>query len=217
MIKKTKKKTKLKSSLRSVFKPVVARMCFCSGCIPFPLVTFWDVSPLWLEPPVFNSAVTTRFGTTQTCLYVRIPEQNHTIRWHEHRSGKSVCATLKVPRKTVAVVILMSWMSNQTEQSEEKVFSQRRDQEPNVDEFQGSCVQIGELSWAALSCMGEQTDICRQWTRDKRLSSTNNPNGVLKKHLHDSQTVRNKILWSDECKIELLSFISSNISSDTWR
>lgn len=65
--------------------------------------------------------------------------------------------------------------------------------------------------------MGEQTDIRRQWTKDKRLSSTNNPNGVLKKHLNDSQTVRNKILWSDGGKIELLSFIYSNISSDTWR
>lgn len=177
----------------------------------------WDVSPLWWEPPGFNSAVTTRFGRTQTCLYVRTSEPNHTTRWHEHRSGKYVCATLKVPRRTVAVIIRMSWLSNQTEQSGEKVLSERREQEPNVDEFQGSCVQIGELSWAALSCMGEQTDIRRQWTKDKRLSSTNNPNGVFKKHLNDSQTVRNKILWSDGGKIELLSFIYSNISSDTWR
>lgn len=46
----------------------------------------------------------------------------------------------------MAVVILMSWLFNQTEQPGEKVLSERRDQEPNVDEFQGSCVQIGELS-----------------------------------------------------------------------
>lgn len=46
----------------------------------------------------------------------------------------------------MAVIIRMSWLSNQTEQSGEKVLSERREQEPNVDEFQGSCVQIGELS-----------------------------------------------------------------------
>lgn len=68
-----------------------------------------------------------------------------------------------------------------------------------------------------LSCMGERTDICPQWMRDNRLSSTDNPNGVLKKNLKDSQTVRNKILWSDGAKIVLFGLHFKHSSSDAWR
>lgn len=68
-----------------------------------------------------------------------------------------------------------------------------------------------------LSCMGERTDICPQWRRDNCFSSTDNPNGVLKKHLKESRTVRNKILWSDGAKIELFGLHFKHFSSDAWQ
>lgn len=72
-----------------------------------------------------------------------------------HTSGKDVCVTLKVPRSTVALSIPKSGTTRTfaslgslalTQRSGEKVLSKRRDQEPNVDEFQRSCVQMGERS-----------------------------------------------------------------------
>jgi hypothetical protein len=46
------------------------------------------------------------------------------------------------------------------------------------------------------------------------LTEHDNPLGVCQKHLMDSQTMRNKILWSDETKIELFGL---NAYRHIWR
>ena len=74
-------------------------------------------------------------------------------------------------------------------------------------ELQRSFVQIGETSRRSMiTASFHQSGLYSRVARQKPLLSKKHMKACLefaKKHLKDSQTVRNKILWSDETKIEL--------------
>ena len=95
-----------------------------------------------------------------------------------------------------------SWSPGQTEQSRKKNFGKRGDQEPN----RHSCSRRTTIT-ATLP----QSGIYGRVTSGKPLLSERHMKACLefaKKHLKDSQTVRYKIFWSDETKIEQFGFNS---------
>ena len=87
-----------------------------------------------------------------------------------------------------------------------------------LTELQSSSVEMGEPSRrttisAALHQLGRYGRVARRkpllskWHMTARLE-------FAKRHLKDSQTMRNKILWSDETKIELFGL---NAKRHVWR
>ena len=78
-----------------------------------------------------------------------------------------------------------------------------------LTELQISSVEIEELSRrTTISAALYQSGLYGRVARQKPLLSTWHMIAILefvKRHLKDSQTMRNKILWSDETKIELFA------------
>jgi hypothetical protein len=74
-----------------------------------------------------------------------------------------------------------------------------------LPELQSSSVEIGELSQrTTISAALHQSGLYGRVARQKPLLSKMHMTALLefaKRHLKDSQTIRNKSLWSDETKI----------------
>ena len=86
-------------------------------------------------------------------------------------------------------------------------------------ELQRSCVEIGETSRrTTITATLHRSGLYGRVARRKSILSERHMKARLefakKKHQKDSQTMRNKILWSDETKIELFSF---NSKYHVWR
>ena len=76
-----------------------------------------------------------------------------------------------------------------------------------LTELQSSSVEMGEPSRrTTISAALHQSGLYGKVARQRPLLSKRHTTACLefaKRHLKDSQTMRNKILWSDETKIEL--------------
>ena len=87
-----------------------------------------------------------------------------------------------------------------------------------LTELQSSSVDMGEPSRrTTISAALHQSGLYGRVARRKSLLSKRNMTACLefaKRHLKDSQTVRNKILWSDETKTELFGL---NAKHHIWR
>ena len=87
-----------------------------------------------------------------------------------------------------------------------------------LTELQHSSVEMGETSRrTTISAALHQSGLYGRVARRKPLLSKRNMTARLefaKRHLKDSQTMRNKILWSDETKIELFGL---NDKRHVWR
>jgi hypothetical protein len=85
-------------------------------------------------------------------------------------------------------------------------------------ELQSSSVEMGEPSRrTTVSAAVHQSGRYGRVARQKPLLSKRYMTARLefaKRHLSDSQTMRNKILWSDETKIELFGL---NVKQHVWR
>uniref|UniRef100_A0AAZ3QT02 Transposase Tc1-like domain-containing protein n=1 Tax=Oncorhynchus tshawytscha TaxID=74940 RepID=A0AAZ3QT02_ONCTS len=87
-----------------------------------------------------------------------------------------------------------------------------------LTELQRSSVEMGEPSGrTTISAALHQPGLYSRMARRKPLFSKRYMTACLesvKRHLKDSQTMRNKILWSDETKIELFGL---NAKCHVWR
>jgi hypothetical protein len=87
-----------------------------------------------------------------------------------------------------------------------------------LTELQSSSVEIGELSRrTTISAANHQYGLYGRVARRKLLLSKRHKTACLefgKRHLKDSQTTRNKILWSDVTKIELFGM---NAKCHIWK
>ncbi|KAG2461487.1 TCB1 transposase, partial [Polypterus senegalus] len=152
-----------------------------------------------------------------------------------HKSGegyRKISAALKVPMSTVASII-RKWKKFETTRTLPRAGrpSKLRDRgrralfrevtkNPMVSlsELQRSSVERGEPSRrTTISAAIHQSGLYGRVARWKPLLSKRHMAAHLefaKRHLKDSQTMRNKILWSDETKIELSGV---NARSHIWR
>ena len=152
-----------------------------------------------------------------------------------HKSGKgyrTISATLKVPVSTVACIIL-KWKKFGTTRNLPRAgrppkLSNRgrralvREVTKNpmvtLSELQRSSMERGETSRRTTICAAiHQSGLYGRVARRKPLLSKRHMAARLefaKRHLKDSQTMRNKILWSDETKIELFGI---NARRRVWR
>ncbi|KAG2456618.1 TCB1 transposase, partial [Polypterus senegalus] len=141
-----------------------------------------------------------------------------------HKSGegyRKICAALKVPMSTVASII-RKWKKFETTRTlpiagrpsklsnwGRRAFVRQVTKNPMVtlSELQRSSVERGEPSRrTTISAAIHQSGLYGRVARWKPLLSKRHMAACLefgKRHLKDSQTLRNKILWSDETKIEL--------------
>ena len=87
-----------------------------------------------------------------------------------------------------------------------------------LTELQSSYLKMGEPSRRTpISAALHQSGLNGRVARQKTLLSKRHMTACLefaKRHLKDSQTMRNKILWSDETKIELFGL---NAKRHVWR
>ena len=85
-------------------------------------------------------------------------------------------------------------------------------------ELQSSSVEMVALPESSpISATLHQSGLYGRVARRKPLLSKSHMTACLefaKRHLKDSQTVRNKILWSDETKVELFGL---NVNCQVWR
>ncbi|KAG2466986.1 TCB1 transposase, partial [Polypterus senegalus] len=152
-----------------------------------------------------------------------------------HKSGESyrkISAALTVPMSTVSSII-HKWKKFETTRTlpragrPSKLSDRRRralvrevTKNPMVtpSELQRSSVERGEPSRrTTISVAIHQSDLHGRVARRKPLLSKRHMAARLefaKRHLKDSQTMRNKILWSDETKIELFGV---NARRHIWR
>ncbi|KAG2462739.1 TC1A transposase, partial [Polypterus senegalus] len=152
-----------------------------------------------------------------------------------HKSGegyRKMSAALKVPMSTVASII-HKWKKFETSRTlpiagrPSKLSDRGRralvrevTKNPMVtlSELQKSSVERGEPSRrTTISATIHQSDLYGRVARRKPLFSKRHMAARLvfaKRHLKDSQTMRNKILWSDETKIELFVV---NARRHVWR
>ncbi|KAG2462615.1 TCB1 transposase, partial [Polypterus senegalus] len=152
-----------------------------------------------------------------------------------HKSGegyRKMSAALKVPVSTVASII-HKWKKFETTRTlpragrPSKLSNWRRralvrevTKNPMVtlSELQRSSVERGEPSRrTTISAAIHQSGLYGRVARRKPLLSKRQMAARLefaKRHLKDSQTMRNKIIWSDETKIELFSV---NARHHVWR
>ncbi|KAG2455932.1 TCB1 transposase, partial [Polypterus senegalus] len=152
-----------------------------------------------------------------------------------HKSGegyRKISAALKVPMSTLASII-RKWKKFETTRTlpragqPSKLSDQGRralvrevTKNPMVtlSELQRSSVERGEPSRRTnISAAINQSGLYGRVARRKALLSKRHMAACLeftKKHLKDSQTMRNKILWSDETKIE---FFGVNARRHVWR
>ncbi|KAG2462346.1 TCB1 transposase, partial [Polypterus senegalus] len=146
-----------------------------------------------------------------------------------HKSGegyKKISAALKVPMSTVASII-RKWKKFETTRTLPKAGrpSKLSDQgrralvrevtkNPMVtlSELHRSCVVRGELSRrSTISAAIHQSGLYGRVASKRHIAARLE---FAKRHLKDSQTMRNKILWSDETKIELFGV---NARRHVWR
>ncbi|KAG2468920.1 TCB1 transposase, partial [Polypterus senegalus] len=152
-----------------------------------------------------------------------------------HKSGKGyrkISAALKVPMSTVASII-HKWKKFETTRTlpragrpsklsdrGRRALVRETTKNPMVtlSELQRSSVERGEPSRrTTISAAIHQSDLYGRVARRKPLLSKRHMAVHLefaKRHLKDSQTMRNKILWSDETKIELFGV---NARCHIWR
>ncbi|KAG2461859.1 TC1A transposase, partial [Polypterus senegalus] len=152
-----------------------------------------------------------------------------------HKSGEGyikISAALKVPMSTMTIII-RKWKKFKTTRTlpragQPSKLSDRgrralvREVTKNpmvtLSELQRSSVERGEPSKkTTISAAIHQSGLYGRVARRKPLLSKRHMAARLdfaKRHLKDSQTMRNKILWSDETKIELFSV---NAKRHVWR
>ncbi|KAG2469811.1 TCB1 transposase, partial [Polypterus senegalus] len=152
-----------------------------------------------------------------------------------HKSGegyRKISAALKIPMSTVASII-RKWKKFETtrtfpragQSSKLSDWGRRalvREVTKNpmvtLSELQRSSVEIKEPSRrTTISAAIHQSGLYGRVARGKPLLSKRQMAAhleFLKRHLKDSQTMRNKILWSDETKIELFGV---NARHHVWR
>ncbi|KAG2466103.1 TCB1 transposase, partial [Polypterus senegalus] len=152
-----------------------------------------------------------------------------------HKSGecnRKISAGLKVPMRTVAFII-HKWKKFETTRTlpgagrpsklsdrVRRALVREVTKNPMVtlSELQRSFVEIGKPSRrTTISAAIHQSGLYGRVARQKPLLSKNHIAARLefaKRHLKDSQTMRNKILWSDETKIELFGV---NARRHIWR
>ncbi|KAG2456434.1 TCB1 transposase, partial [Polypterus senegalus] len=153
----------------------------------------------------------------------------------KHKSGegyRKISAALKVPMSTVASII-RKWKKFETTRtlpragrpsklSDRGIRALVREVIKNtmvtLSELQRSSVERGEPSRrTTISAAIHQSGLYGRVARRKPLLSKRHMAACLefaKRHLKDSQTMRNKILWSDETKIELFGV---NARHHVWR
>ena len=141
-----------------------------------------------------------------------------------HRSGqgyKRISAALKVPKSTVASIIL-KWKKFGTTRTLPRpgrpaklsnrgrralVREVKKNPKITVAELQRCSREMGESSTkSTITAALHQSGLYGRVARRKPLLSARHMKSRIefaKKHMKDSQTMRNKILWSDETKIEL--------------
>uniref|UniRef100_A0AAZ3SXJ5 Transposase Tc1-like domain-containing protein n=1 Tax=Oncorhynchus tshawytscha TaxID=74940 RepID=A0AAZ3SXJ5_ONCTS len=152
-----------------------------------------------------------------------------------HRSGEryqKMSAALKVPKNTVAAIIL-NWKkfgnTNTLPRSVRQAKLSNRGRKALVrevtknpmvtlTELKSSSVEMGEPSRrTTISAALHQSGLYGRVVRRKPLLSKRHMIARLefaKRYLKDSQTMRNKILWSDETTIELFGL---NVKLQVWR
>ncbi|KAG2468725.1 TCB1 transposase, partial [Polypterus senegalus] len=152
-----------------------------------------------------------------------------------HKSGegyRKISAALKVPMSTVASII-RKWKKFETTRTlsgagrpsklsdqERRALDKEVTKKPMVtlSELQRSSVERGKPSRrTTISAAIHQSGLYDRVARQKPLLSKRHMAARLefaKRHLKDSQTMRNKILWSDEAKIELFGV---NARRHVWR
>ncbi len=145
-----------------------------------------------------------------------------------HRSGqgyKKMSATLKVPKSTVASIILQ-WKTFGTTKPflelavrpnwaiggrRALVREVKKNPKITVAELQRCIREMGEsCRKSSITAALHQSGLYGRVARRKPLLSARH----MKKHLKDSKMVTNKILWSDETKIELFGL---NSKQYLWR
>nr|CBN81810.1 Putative transposase [Dicentrarchus labrax] len=152
-----------------------------------------------------------------------------------HRSGqgyKRISAALKVPKSTVASIIL-KWKKFGTTRTlprpgrpaklsnrgrRDLVREVKKNPKITVAELQRCSREMGESSTkSTITAALHQSGLYGRVARRKPLLSARHMKARIefaKKHMKDSQTMRNKILWSDETKIELFGVNSKRY---VWR
>ena len=152
-----------------------------------------------------------------------------------HRSGqgyKRISAALKVPKSTVASIIL-KWKKFGTTRTLPRpgrpaklsnrgrralVSEVKKNPKITVAELQRCSREMGESSTkSTITAALHQSGLYGRVARRKPLLSARHMKACIefaKKHMKDSQTMRNKILWSDETKIELFGVNSKRY---VWR
>ncbi|KAG2457243.1 TC1A transposase, partial [Polypterus senegalus] len=152
-----------------------------------------------------------------------------------HKSGegyRKISAALKVPKSTVAS-ITRKWKKFETTRTVPRagrpsklsnlgIMALVREVTKNpmvtLSELQRSSVERGEPSRrTTISAAIHQSGLYGRVARRKPLLSKRHMVARLeftKRHLKDSQTMRNKILWSDETKIKLFAV---NARQHVWR
>ncbi len=145
-----------------------------------------------------------------------------------HRSGqgyKNISAALKVPKSTVASIIL-KWKTFGTTRTLPRaghpaklsyrgrralVREVKKNPKITVAELQRCIREMGEsCRKSTITAALHQSGLYGRVARRKPLLSARH----MKKHLKDSKMVTNKILWSDETKIELFGLNSKRY---VWR
>ncbi len=145
-----------------------------------------------------------------------------------HRSGqgyKNISAALKVPKSTVASIIL-KWKTFGTTRTLPRagctaklsyrgrralVREVKKNPKITVAELQRCIREMGEsCRKSTITAALHQSGLYGRVARRKPLLFSS----LLKKHLKDSKMVTNKILWSDETKIELFGLNSKRY---VWR
>uniref|UniRef100_A0A9J7X9A1 Transposase n=1 Tax=Cyprinus carpio carpio TaxID=630221 RepID=A0A9J7X9A1_CYPCA len=145
-----------------------------------------------------------------------------------HRSGhgyKKISAALKVPKSTVASIIL-EWKTFGMTRTLPRaghpaklsyqgrgalVREVKKNPKITVAELQRCSQEMGEsCRKSTITAALHQSGLCGRVARRKPLLSARH----MKKHLKESKMVRNKILWSDETKIELFGLNSKRY---VWR
>ena len=135
---------------------------------------------------------------------------------------------MKIPKNTVASVNLKwkkfgttkSWPPILTEQSGDKGLGQGGDQEPD-----GHSDRAPEFLCGEGRTFQKDIHLCRtppirpfmlvaRWKPQLSKRHVTSRLEFAKRHLKDSQTMRTKILWSDETKIELFGL---NAKRHLWR
>ncbi|KAG2464862.1 TC1A transposase, partial [Polypterus senegalus] len=152
-----------------------------------------------------------------------------------HKSGegyRKISAALKVPMSTVASII-HKWKKFETTGTLPRagqpsklsdrgrralVMEVTKNPMVTLSELQMSSVERGEPSRrTTISAAIHQSGLYGRVARQKPLLNKRHMTARLefaKRHLKDSQTMRNKILWSDETKIELFGV---NARRHVWR